>query len=48
MELLPGVELIRLGGHFPGSSVLLWQGGCEGRGALFTGAQPRPVMPAGS
>lgn len=35
---LQGVEVVRLGGHFPGSCVLQWRDGCEGRGALFTGA----------
>lgn len=35
--LWEGVEVLRLGGHFPGSSVLLWRGGAGGRGALFTG-----------
>jgi glyoxylase-like metal-dependent hydrolase (beta-lactamase superfamily II) len=34
--LLPGVTVVRAGGHFPGSSVLHWAGGAEGRGALFT------------
>lgn len=32
-----GMTLIRCGGHFPGSSVLHWPGGAEGRGALLTG-----------
>ncbi len=36
-EVLPGVTLIRCGGHFPGSSVLHWAAGAEGHGALFTG-----------
>ncbi len=31
-QILPGVTMIRCGGHFPGSSVLHWD-----RGALFTG-----------
>ena len=35
--LLPGLTLVRCGGHFPGSSVLHWAGGAGGRGALFTG-----------
>jgi hypothetical protein len=30
-------ELIRLGGHFPGATVLHWAAGAEGRGALLTG-----------
>ncbi len=32
-----GLTLIRCGGHFPGSCVLHWAGGAEGRGALLTG-----------
>ena len=37
LEPIPGVTLIRCGGHFPGSAVLHWPGGVDGRGALFTG-----------
>jgi hypothetical protein len=36
-ELLPGLTLVRCGGHFPGSSVLHWAGGAGDQGALFTG-----------
>ena len=36
-EVLPGATLIRVGGHFPGSSVLHWQGGASGKGSLHTG-----------
>ena len=36
-ELLPGTTIIRCGGHFPGSCVLHWAAGAEGKGALFTG-----------
>jgi glyoxylase-like metal-dependent hydrolase (beta-lactamase superfamily II) len=43
-ELLPGLTIVRCGGHFPGSSVLHWasggvptDGGAGGKGALFTG-----------
>ncbi len=32
-----GITLIRCGGHFPGSTVLHWEPGAEGRGVLFTG-----------
>jgi glyoxylase-like metal-dependent hydrolase (beta-lactamase superfamily II) len=32
-----GLTLIRCGGHFPGSCVLHWADGAEGRGALLTG-----------
>ena len=35
--VLPGLTIVRCGGHFPGSSVLHWPGGAGGRGALFTG-----------
>lgn len=31
------LELIRLGGHFPGGTVCLWRSGANGRGALLTG-----------
>ena len=36
---LPGssLTLVRCGGHFPGSCVLHWPDGAEGRGALLTG-----------
>lgn len=36
-EVLPGLTLIRCGGHFPGSTALHWRDGAEGKGALFTG-----------
>lgn len=36
-ELMDGLTLIRCGGHFPGSTVLHWSAGAEGRGALLTG-----------
>jgi hypothetical protein len=36
-ELLPGLTIVRCGGHFPGSSALHWAGGAGGKGALFTG-----------
>jgi glyoxylase-like metal-dependent hydrolase (beta-lactamase superfamily II) len=35
-EVLPGVTLIRAGGHFPGASVLHWQDGAGGRGVLLS------------
>jgi len=34
LDLLPSVSLLRLGGHFPGGTVLLWQ---EGDGTLLAG-----------
>jgi glyoxylase-like metal-dependent hydrolase (beta-lactamase superfamily II) len=32
-----GLTLLRLGGHFPGATVLHWPDGAEGRGALLSG-----------
>ena len=37
LALSPAVTLIRCGGHFPGSTVLHWAAGAEGRGVLLTG-----------
>ena len=34
-ELLPGLTVVRCGGHFPGSSALHWADGAGGKGALF-------------
>ncbi|GCE08137.1 MBL fold metallo-hydrolase [Dictyobacter aurantiacus] len=37
-QQLPGnLTLVRLGGHFPGGTVLHWPQGAEGKGALLTG-----------
>jgi hypothetical protein len=36
-ELAPGLTLLRLGGHFPGGTVLHWAGGAGGKGALLSG-----------
>ncbi|QNK81902.1 hydrolase [Nakamurella sp. PAMC28650] len=36
-QVLPGVELVQCGGHFPGSAVLHWAEGAGGRGVLFVG-----------
>ena len=44
LELLPGVTLIQCGGHFPGSAVLHWANGAEGRGALLVGDTITVVM----
>jgi glyoxylase-like metal-dependent hydrolase (beta-lactamase superfamily II) len=33
----PGLTLIRLGGHFPGATVLHWAGGAGGKGVLLSG-----------
>lgn len=37
VDLLPGVRLVRCGGHFPGSAVVHWLDGADGRGVLLTG-----------
>lgn len=37
VEPVPGIRLLRCGGHFPGSAVLHWPEGAGGRGALLTG-----------
>lgn len=44
LDLAPEITLIRCGGHFPGSAVLHWAGGADGRGVLLTGdtLQVRP------
>jgi hypothetical protein len=36
LELLPGVTMIRGGGHFPGGCMLHWAKGAEGRGVLLS------------
>ena len=36
LELMPGVTLTQTGGHFPGSAVMHWAGGAEGRGVLLS------------
>lgn len=44
LALLPGVRLLRFGGHFPGSAVVLWEQGSDGDGSLLAGdtIQPKP------
>jgi glyoxylase-like metal-dependent hydrolase (beta-lactamase superfamily II) len=37
LEILQGVTLLRLGGHFPGGTVLHWADGAGRRGALLSG-----------
>jgi len=37
VEPVPGIRLIQFGGHFPGSSMLLWPDGADGRGVLLGG-----------
>jgi hypothetical protein len=36
IELLPGVTLTQPGGHFPGSAVVHWAAGADGRGVLLS------------
>lgn len=44
MEPLPGLTVIRLGGHFDGAAVLHWPGGAEGKGAVLCGDTIQVVM----
>jgi len=37
VDLPGGLRLVRLGGHFPGATVLHWPAGAGGRGALLSG-----------
>lgn len=37
LSLLDGITLVRLGGHYPGASVLLWRGGAGGKGVMLSG-----------
>jgi hypothetical protein len=37
LPLFDGLTVIRCGGHFPGSTVLHWRDGADGRGVLLTG-----------
>ncbi len=36
-EIVPGVRLVRCGGHFDGSVILHWERGAGGRGVLLSG-----------
>ena len=36
-EIMPGLTLIRVGGHFDGGTVMHWAAGAGGRGALLSG-----------
>lgn len=42
-EVLPGISLHQIGGHFPGSTLALWQNGANGHGALLAGDAVFPV-----
>lgn len=37
LGILPGITLVQLGGHFPGSAVAHWSAGAGGKGVLFAG-----------
>ncbi|WP_028921035.1 hydrolase [Pseudonocardia acaciae] len=37
LDVLPGLTLVQLGGHFPGSAVAHWAAGAGGNGVLFGG-----------
>jgi glyoxylase-like metal-dependent hydrolase (beta-lactamase superfamily II) len=37
VRVLPGATLTQIGGHFPGSSVVHWDDGADGRGVLLSG-----------
>jgi len=41
---VPGLTLIRCGGHFDGSAVLHWAAGSRGKGALLTGDTIQVVL----
>jgi glyoxylase-like metal-dependent hydrolase (beta-lactamase superfamily II) len=43
MRVNSALTAVRCGGHFPGSSVLHWREGADGKGALFTGDGILPV-----
>lgn len=36
-EVLPGIELSTIGGHFPGSTIAHWAAGADGRGVVLAG-----------
>jgi glyoxylase-like metal-dependent hydrolase (beta-lactamase superfamily II) len=44
IEPVPGMTLLRLGGHFDGAAVLHWAGGAGGGGALLCGDTLMVVM----
>ncbi|WP_439031426.1 hydrolase [Gordonia terrae] len=46
-DLPGGVRLVRCGGHFPGSAVLLLPDAADGRGAILTGDTIKGVMQPG-
>ena len=48
IQPLPGLRVLRLGGHFHGATVLLWPAGADGRGVLLTGDTIALVADPGS
>jgi hypothetical protein len=44
--ILPGLTLVRVGGHFDGGTILHWKGWSEGRGVLLSG-DILQVVPSG-
>lgn len=46
-DVLPGVQLVQCGGHFPGSAVAYWAQGCSRQGVLLTGDTIADVAAAG-
>lgn len=46
-EVLPGIRAVQTGGHFPGSTVALWEAGAEGRGVLLSGDTCKAVPDTG-
>jgi hypothetical protein len=43
LSLSPGLTLIRVGGHFEGSTTLHWAAGASGQGVLLSGDMPQVV-----
>jgi hypothetical protein len=43
LALAEGLTLIRLGGHFEGSTALHWAAGANGKGVLLSGDMPQVV-----
>lgn len=43
LEIAPGATVIRLGGHFPGATVLHWAHAGDGQGVLLTGDVIMPI-----
>jgi hypothetical protein len=41
-EVMPGLTLRQLGGHFPGCAILDWSAGADGRGVLLVGDTTAP------